>query len=715
MKKLVNVMALAFMMVTLIAPVAACSGNDTLNAAGFALPHYDGMSDDGIYDASKFYLNELRTEGADPGAIYTSPEDIADSYDKVKATALAKNPQMTEAEWEVENGTKQDWIDEYGNAFYMIVTSFTNQISGEVSREYQSVQGAYRLYKSYNLTDWDIAGRIDGYAVNVRSDAWTQSSYWAPEFIRDPKSGRYFIFASVQSKNGNADTEYFPSTGTYYNMLYGFIAMADNPVGPYEIVSNEEYYSTIAAYDDNGEMVVNENKEVIGLDGSVITTVDDEGNILNKNGHIVTHNTPPMNFGRYVEKIQERYAVSMGGGKTHETGMWPAIDFNPVIMDNGDMYVYFSQHISDISTGNHIWGVKMKDMITPDFSTLTHLASPNYVTVTKKDSNVSGDIDNFVLGERTSWNEGGINEGTEVIQYGDKYYLTYSPLGYGSRAYAITQAVGDSPLGPFTKLDQKYNPVVGINATNDYMAGTGHHCFIRAGEELFVLYHAFYNPIENSPNGGFLGRAVGADRVQFMYNEELGYDILYGNGPTYSLQPLPDVASGMTNVAKAAKISVDGNADTVKYLNDGLFTVQAFTLPWEYAAPNTENKGTVITLTWDEPVEISSFIIYNSQSYFYAFDKLDMVRFKLAEKPLWYTLDEYNGYCYIQDLACNPEHVDENDFFMRQGGGALASFDNIKVTEMKIQISSKYTNYTEDLDKEDNYEIHVSEIFVMGK
>ena len=162
MKKIVKVIALAFMMITLIVPATACSGDDVLNAAGFALPHYNGMSDDGIYDASKFYLNELRTEGADPGAIYTSPEDIADSYDKVKATALAKNPQMTEAEWEAENGTKQEWIDEYGNAFYMIVTSFTNQISGDVRSKYGSVQGAYRLYKSYNLTDWDVAGRIDG-------------------------------------------------------------------------------------------------------------------------------------------------------------------------------------------------------------------------------------------------------------------------------------------------------------------------------------------------------------------------------------------------------------------------------------------------------------------------------------------------------------------------------------------------------------------------
>lgn len=77
MKKIVKVIALAFMMITLIVPATACSGDDVLNAAGFALPHYNGMSDDGIYDASKFYLNELRTEGADPGAIYTSPEDIA--------------------------------------------------------------------------------------------------------------------------------------------------------------------------------------------------------------------------------------------------------------------------------------------------------------------------------------------------------------------------------------------------------------------------------------------------------------------------------------------------------------------------------------------------------------------------------------------------------------------------------------------------------------
>ena len=52
---------------------------------------------------------------------------------------------------------------------------------------------------------------------------------------------------------------------------------------------------------------------------------------------------------------------------------------------------------------------------------------------------------------------------------------------------------------------------------------------------------------------------------------------------------------------------------------------------------------------------------------------------------------------------------------MRQGGGALASFDNIKVTEMTIHINSKYTTEAEELDGSLNYAIRVSDIFVMGK
>ena len=69
----------------------------------------------------------------------------------------------------------------------------------------------------------------------------------------------------------------------------------------------------------------------------------------------------------------------------------------------------------------------------------------------------------------------------------------------------------------------------------------------------------------------------------------------------------------------------------------------------------------------------------------------------------------------MKDVACDPDHVDNDNWFMRQGGGALASFNEITVTEMTIRISSKYTTMSEDLFDEDNYAIHVSDIYVTGK
>lgn len=749
MKKFAKTTALALMLLSLILPVTACGGSkgpDKITEAGFELPYYNGMSEDGLYDASNFYLNELRTYGADPGALYCSDDDIRDTYAKVKRTEMGKDPSLTEEAFEEKNGTVDDWVDEYGNTFYMAVTGGTTDLAQSIKTEYNTFCGAYTLYRSKNLTDWEKAGKVGGFAVAFHSYDWVSgNSPWAPELIRDPKSGRYFLFASAQTKSGNDGTDYYPHYGTYYNMLQGLIAMADNPLGPYNIISAEAYYSTLVAYDENGDPVINDKGEALDEDGNVVTTVNENGEFLDKNGYLITTNTPAMLFGKHVQALKDLYPNPTG----HSTAMWAAIDFNPVIMDNGDMYVYFSQHVTDLSAGNHIWGVKMKDMITPDYSTLTFLATPNVTKIVKTTEGPSASMNNaeiankyitfgvntdgtpmldengkyitefngchYIKEGKTELGEGSINEGTEVIQHGDKYYLTFSPLGYGSRKYAVRQAVGDSPLGPFEKLGKDYNPVMGVNETNDYMAGTGHHSFIKAGDELFILYHAFYNPINNSPNGSFLGRAIGADRAQFMYNETLGYDILYGNGPTYSLQPLPDVATGKTNVAKKATIVTDGDSNTAKYLNDGLFTVQDFTAEWEYNAPNTKNTGTTIKLKWEKPVRISSFIIYNSQSYYYAFDKVDSVVFKLAEKPSWYTASEYNGYCYLKDIKCDPSHVDNDNWFMRQGGGALASFNEITVTEMTITISSKYATMSEDLDTEDNYAIRVSEIYVTGK
>ena len=252
---------------------------------------------------------------------------------------------------------------------------------------------------------------------------------------------------------------------------------------------------------------------------------------------------------------------------------------------------------------------------------------------------------------------------------------------------------------------------------NNYMAGTGHHCFITAGDELWILYHCFYNPEDNNDNeGNFLGRCIGADRLYWKYTPELGYDMLYGNGPTYNLQPKPETFTGYTNVAKYATIEGNGDFGEVSYLTDGLFTSQPFTRHWEYGSDEGLLK---IKLTWDTPVEIRSFHIYNSGSINYAFKNVSSVMFKLAEKPAWYTGPE-TQYCYIKDLPTFADDYFTSERVVRKGAAAMAEFEPMTVTEMTICISvtldndNKYT-YLDDVTFDNEFcGVRVSELYIMG-
>lgn len=376
------------------------------------------------------------------------------------------------------------------------------------------------------------------------------------------------------------------------------------------------------------------------------------------------------------------------------------------------MMLYFSQHISTFNKSNNVWAIQMKDWISPDWDTMTHVSTPNFVSIIQ-DGSFEGQF-----GESTSWPEGGINEGTEVLEHNGMWYFTYSPFGYGSREYAPYVAVSDNPLGPFTKLGLDYSPIIGIGTEyNNYMAGTGHHCFITAGDELWILYHCFYNPEDNNDNeGNFLGRCIGADRLYWKYTPELGYDMLYGNGPTYNLQPKPETFTGYTNVAKYATIEGNGDFGEVSYLTDGLFTSQPFTRHWEYGSDEGLLK---IKLTWDTPVEIRSFHIYNSGSINYAFKNVSSVMFKLAEKPAWYTGPE-TQYCYIKDLPTFADDYFTSERVVRKGAAAMAEFEPMTVTEMTICISvtldndNKYT-YLDDVTFDNEFcGVRVSELYIMG-
>ena len=124
-------------------------------------------------------------------------------------------------------------------------------------------------------------------------------------------------------------------------------------------------------------------------------------------------------------------------------------------------------------------------------------------------------------------------------------------------------------------------------------------------------------------------------------------------------------------------------------------------------------------MTWDEPVTIKALMVYNSGSYYTAFNKVNSIRFKLAERPAWYLPEEYNGYCYITNLMVDERDVYNDERIMKHGAAAIAEFDEITVTEIEMVISGakedKYTDRSEDYSVFEGYkEVHVSDIYIFG-
>lgn len=631
----------------------AGTGNGNFN---YSDGHGYGDSD---YDRTLYYRNDLITDGADPGVMYVSEEE-----DPVN-----------------------------GGWFYMTVTSYrTYNATFPGNNTYYNLAG-FLCYRSKDLATWEAIGAIGGYALGVKQGEWPSDCFWAPEMLRDPVSGKYLLYFSARSKIGNG-TNYSASTAgsisdrnNQWDRLYLGIAMSDYPQGPYELISSEAF---------NKAHGINDRQ-------------------VNMNGEMITGGVVPINFARNVSAV-----------KAKGYDFWPAIDVSPFIDDDGTMYLYFSQHVSSVSYGNSIWCMKMKDYITPDYSTMTLVSIPGYTKVTSKGKadtiyfNDGQTYYNLKYGFQRYTYDGdskgnGVNEGVNVIKDPDsgKYFLTYSPFGYGSRRYSIMQAVSDSPQGPFDKLAAgTANPVLGIyngnnnvdynmstdiSASIDYMAGTGHHCFVRAGNELFAVYHAFYNPINNNnASGSFMGRRIAADRVFFAYNDAIGYPVLVGNGPTDTLQAMPEVSSGYANVtAKATLTATNASGDSVKYLSDKLFVVHNFNSSKEFSAQGE----TTITASFDKPITARSVMLYSSYNYKKALKKVSEIKlFTSSGKTV-----------VMKDINLNDDYVNADKKTMHYGGAIIADFDAITVN--RIEITAKSTDKFDPSDRE----IRISDLVILAK
>ena len=125
-----------------------------------------------------------------------------------------------------------------------------------------------------------------------------------------------------------------------------------------------------------------------------------------------------------------------------------------------------------------------------------------------------------------------------------------------------------------------------------------------------------------------------------------------------------------------------------------------------------ENDDVVITLKWEQPVSVSSVMIYNSKILDNAFSKISDIRFKLDEQPQWASKDY--EYAVIKDLKFPDTYYDEETSQYIACSPAVAEFDEIKVTELQITISSGDRIVKENQMGQKNTCLNLSEIVVLG-
>ncbi len=641
------------------------------SAGTMELPHFNGIMTadadgktvgDGTYDSDVLAYPGNYTWGADNGVIFVSEEEA-----RVSAEKQAEAQCLT---GEAKDALISQYVSEYGNYFFMY--SGTGQTKHHSTQVHEDGSYMHVLsYRSRDLYDWELVGVLDGgWCLYLESDSWIYHQLWAPEVIYNPNDGKYYMYFSAQTKVNDGSIPGATYSGKYEWYASNFaagVACSDSPVGPFYMVSSERNY-------DGGK---------------------------NPNGETLTHINPTIDWQKGL------------GLERH----WPAIDYHPVWIDDGDpatfdLYLYFARHVSEELGiyANEIYGVRMLDMATPDFTTVRKLLGANYVqTITYLEGNPGLDSS---YDEQEFANKDDINDARSIceapfmmttqVDGKTKYLLLSSPEGVLIQTYNVDIAIADDPLGPYTKLTiEQGREMLAMDPSNDFASNLGHCAIVQIGDD----YYCCYGTAETYGGDVTGGRFNRVDKIGWYYSEELGYDLPVVNGPTNSLQALPEIASGYGNLADKAEISsVNMQKDSLKYLTDGVIPTQERLAGLEAVATSDEAS---ITFTFEQAVTLRGIMIYNSYYFDNAFKKIDYITFELAEPVI---IDgKSTKTVAIQDLPFDSSYFDLERKIMHTGSASVATFQEIKVQSVTITLS---THLNESAAAE---MLRISEVMLIGK
>ncbi len=199
-----------------------------------------------------------------------------------------------------------------------------------------------------------------------------------------------------------------------------------------------------------------------------------------------------------------------------------------------------------------------------------------------------------------SWevkSNGCVNEAPFMIKVDGKYYLTYSGNGYTDANYSVGLVVSDNPLEGFVKNGVD-NRILGPDPLSDFVAATGHHAFVKVGDEWFILYHSSKYPTSPDAN-----RIINIDRAY------VGDGNITVSGPSCEISYLPQAISGYKNIANQATITATNSVDKAyeKFLNDDfiVYRYRDDDKLWRNTGINS-----TITISFDSEKSVKGILIY---------------------------------------------------------------------------------------------------------
>lgn len=392
---------------------------------------------------------------------------------------------------------------------------------------------------------------------------------------------------------------------------------------------------------------------------------------------VVSNDEPCINFNKMPKDhpLYEHHS-----GDQFENGYFASIDAEPFVdpVDN-QLYLLLTHDIGAGYTSSQTYIMKMNSYVDPDYSSIKWISQTGVTSI----------------GGSETIDEGKVNEGPYMFYNNGYYYLTYSVNTYNEPSYQVRQAISTSPTGPFRKIPvDKGGVIITTDGLGTYTNSSGHHSFIKVGDELFISYHTFLNDSDISE-----ARKIRFDRVSFVVNED-GLPLIYANGPTVTLQPLPSAVSGYKNIAPSAHIeasNVHENSD-IYWLNDGTLKIHDNSIVDEC---EFNNGKSVISLTFNDYQTIKAIMVYNSNDFYKTFKEIDNIRLYLKK----------DGIETISDTGVIPFNyheyslIDQDYKTVFAGASSTIEFNDLEVNKIEITVSKSYGESI----------LGISEIQVLGK